>query len=602
MYFYEQDVVMIDYTYSGDIKITTDIDYRYPGIGIVIAEKKDETPENSNNVFVFKIGTNDFTVINRKLLTLSKVFHASCPFAPLDVSQIRIIDFHKDGLNISFTTIIDKKEVVLGTYVLPEPLDEYRIGFYSNQGNTVQKAVVYSDRPQYWFSNTRNTNGGRLSFKKDTFTIEQAELPIEVEHENIELTKGMYFLDFERAVINGKKNIKCYVFDSTEKRIDAKRKNLLQADNSFVIPQDMKVNILFQGTSGEISKICIKDDDRQSYVSTGDFTEEKPGSRIIIHLAGLKRVQWIGTVDLHPDYSLNEELPYSIVEYNKVKKTVEDLQLSAGISYKYDFKLSDDNTYWELIITNVGTTENIISTCIFKNIDTSMKLFDNISGSITELIVTTINGDEINVLLQKTYKKYVPITIEGPILVVDESDVPFDLSSSYRYVKDKDEFIFTNWEREIFKPTEQIILTNKVNDGIDSIIVYGIKDENYDMTKIYDINSSEPVTSINQFSTDYDAISTDLYKITDFRVIDFDNTLAAKYKVVVIDYLKEDSYCINLTDDRKQYEVDISSNKEKIETLYDMTADGQVRKYKILDDIVPADDQYIVLKKDEIIA
>lgn len=597
MFFYEQDIVMLDYVYTGNIKVSMGIDYQYPGIGIIIAAKKDDIPENTNNAYLLKIGINDFAVINKKLLTQSKMAHGSCPFAPLDVSSSRTIEFHKDGKTLSLTTIINKKTITLGLYTLPEDVNEYRLGFYSNKGNTIQTAIIHSSRPQYWFSNTRNTNGGRISFKKDTFVIEQAELPIELEQEKIHLAKGKYFLDFEKQPVNNKKDINCYVFDSSEKRINAKTKNLLQADNSFVIEKDMDVNILFQGTSGAISKICIKDDDQQSYISTDEQTVEKAGSKVIVHLERLKEVRWVGQVDAYPDYSLNQDVPYSIMTYQKIKSTVENLGLLTKHEYSFAFSLSGDGTIWILSVkTKTGET---IHTASFTNNGGAMEIFDNVSGTISELIVVTAAGDEINVLAQKTYKKYVPSTIESPILVVDENDTPFDLSSAYRYIEETDSFIFTNWERETFVPEKQIILENKINDSINAIVVYGVKNDDYCMDKLYTITQKEPVTSINQFSGSYDAISTELYSITDSKVLDFEDGIVSKYRLLVVDYLKDDSYCINLTEDRKQYEVDISSSKEKIETLYDMTPDGQVRKYKILDDIVPMNDNYIVLKKEE---
>ena len=75
-----------------------------------------------------------------------------------------------------------------------------------------------------------------------------------------------------------------------------------------------------------------------------------------------------------------------------------------------------------------------------------------------------------------------------------------------------------------------------------------------------------------------------------------------KYKYYIVDYLKSDSYCINIVKDNNDndiYEVDISTSNEKFITLYDMTKDGQIKHYKIVDNISPIDDYFISVKKRE---
>ena len=71
------------------------------------------------------------------------------------------------------------------------------------------------------------------------------------------------------------------------------------------------------------------------------------------------------------------------------------------------------------------------------------------------------------------------------------------------------------------------------------------------------------------------------------------------YDYYIVDYLKLDSYAINKSSDHTQYVVEISSQAAKLNTIYDMTENGQVRTYKIEEKLNPSDDSYLVLRKGE---
>ena len=44
-HFYTQDIILLDYVYSGDVIITMDVQYKTPGFGIVLIEN------NNDNIF-----------------------------------------------------------------------------------------------------------------------------------------------------------------------------------------------------------------------------------------------------------------------------------------------------------------------------------------------------------------------------------------------------------------------------------------------------------------------------------------------------------------------------------------------------------------------
>jgi hypothetical protein len=75
-----------------------------------------------------------------------------------------------------------------------------------------------------------------------------------------------------------------------------------------------------------------------------------------------------------------------------------------------------------------------------------------------------------------------------------------------------------------------------------------------------------------------------------------------KYKYFIVDYLKDDCYCINYNDDLKVYEVDISTDKENLKILYDAVSSNTISTiddYKVTT-IIPESSCYIVLRREDL--
>lgn len=613
LHFYEQDVVMMDYVYTNNIKIITEADYKYPGLGIVLAEYKNDDMGESNNVFLLRIGNIEWSMINTSMDKQSKVAGGSCPLAPAYMgNKIKLI-FIKSGKNIKLHLDNNtNKPVELAEYALKDDIDNFRIGFYSNKGNTIYNADIYDDRPQFWFTNIKNSNGGRISFKRDTIKFEHGDKAMEIEQEKILLYPGKYYLHYDISEVINKSDIKCFLIPSQySSEIDAKKKTILNKDNSFTVKeiedaddQGQLFNILFQCKHGTVSNICIKDNQNQSYVSTdGDSAITKEGSKVIVHLDDIIKIRWTGLIEKIPDYKASEDIPYYVVKYGSYESIKEDFGIKLNTEYNYIFELCNNNTQWKLTVNN--NDENLDTSKIYMNNSEihTMEFFNNIQGYAQDIIITLKDNTEINVLLQKTYKKYVPIEIKSPILVIDEDENPFDLSSSYRYSEASGKYIFTNWEREYFNGnTEKITTENKILDTNDSCILYGIK-KDITLDKMYNIKNDDAINDISLCSNSYDIISSEYFTISSKRVVEISrNIYDRKYKYFILDYLKDDSYCVNIVEDKNKneiYEVDIATEKDKFTTLYDMSESGQIRTYKIMDNLNPKDDYYITLKKPE---
>ena len=612
LHFYEQDIVMLDYIYTNNIKIIMDADYRYPGLGIILAEYKNDNVGESNNVFLLRIGNIEWSMINTNIDKQLKVAGGSCPLAPAYTGNKISLTFTKSGKNIKLYLNNTSKPVELAEYTLKEDIANFRIGFYSNKGNTIFNANIYDDRPQFWFTSIKNSNGGRISFKKDTIKFEHGDKAMEIEQEKILLYPGKYYLHYDVSEVINKSDIKCFLIPSQySSEIDAKKKNILNKDNSFTVKeienaddQGQLFNILFQCKHGTVSNICIKDNQNQSYVSTdGDSAVTKEGSKIIVHLDDIIKVRWTGLIEKIPDYKASEDIPYYIVKYGSYKSIKEDFGIKLNTEYNYIFELCNNNTQWKLNVNSDDENLNVSKLYTNNRQINTMEFFNNVQGYAQDIIITLKDNTEINVLLQKTYKKYVPIEIKSPILVIDEDENPFDLSSSYRYSESSSKYIFTNWEREYFNGnTEKLTTENKILAANDSCILYGIK-KDITLDKIYNIKNDNAINDISLCSNSYDVISSEYFTVSNKRVIEISRNIHdRKYKYFVLDYLKDDSYCVNIVEDKNKneiYEVDIATEKDKFTTLYDMSESGQIRTYKIMDNLNPKDDYYITLKKPE---
>ena len=600
--FYEQDVIMLDYLYTGDLIVDFETEYNMPGFGVVFAEKStgvSSTEEAPNSVLV-KVGSLDFSIYKKELGVQSRFYNASCSLTP--DKAVHKFRFYKNGRYIyCYEQKSDGNYKELGHRDLKQSIDRYYIGIYSNKDNIVHSMDIHDNRPQFWFTNIKNTNGGRISFEQDAMLIEQAEKNIEIEQEKIYLPKGRYFLDYEESAVDDELKAAGYVFDYTDDKIHAKDKDKLRTDTLqygnhkyFDMAADGYVNLLFQIGSGKIYNIAIKDDYRQDYVSSDDEAAYKEGSYILLKLGGLKKAEWTGTVYKVPESNLLEDKKYSLFSYAGDLTTLETSNVRLDKEYKYCFENTETNVW---VFTIRDSNSQLVHTKTYNSKNDSARIFDDVSGMITSLIITATDGSTIDVLHQKTLRKYVPAAITSPIIVTDKSDLPFDLSASYRVLPDG-KYYFTVWEREYFDADSKLKLARPLLGG-DDIELYGIKDGDVSAANLYRIRDVEHLNDISLVTTRYDSISSGLYKITSDQILSLDDELLKRgYKGFIVDYLKYNSYAINISDNGTQYIIDIATQEDVINTLYDMSEDGQIRSYKINDKLSPEDNNYLVLRKD----
>ena len=575
--FYEQDVLCCEYVFAGDLKIDLTADILEPGFGIVLLKNNDKPALEANKVHIFKLGSLDFSVIKKKYSIYSIPSHSSCSFVP--PSNNVNIRFIKSGAKISMY-IGDLK---ISDYVMTDQYDSYRIGFYSNKNNTIKSARIYGGTPEKWTTNVKNTNGGRVKFFLNGFTIENCEHNLEVEQDKVELKAGTYYLDCAKSEGS---DIESFVFEYNDQEVDDTDKTILNnKDGKFIMKDDGYVDIKFKGHDGTVKNVCIKDDPESSYVQTDKAAVTIDGSWIKINLAGLKRVIWSGIIYTIPDESdLTKPSKYSIVETKKQSLRLGDLGVEKKQSY--DYEVTTD----KMQLTVAGRVKDLELTQEDGNVIT---VFNNVNAKITKLILTMEDGTEINVIVQKTYKFYLPASVKGPIIVIDENEVPLDLSSSYRYAENDKEYVFTNWEREIFTSDSEMVLASIPGASDDSVIIYGVADAGIlDKDRIFNIPNKESINSVDLCADKYSIISGKEYDREDAN-IEIDSSIRSKYKYFIVDYLKQDSYCVNFIESLNNNEIDISTD---CETLYIVHEKDTSSGY-ITTEIYPTGNKYIVLRK-----
>lgn len=593
--FYEQDILFNEYLFTNDIIVDLTIDYLTPGAGIVLLEGDGEL-RNTSKVFLFKIGHNDFTVYRREYGKQTIDMHVSANITP-PYTNLNLV-FHKRGRSIE----LYHKDRLIGNYMLPEEMSQYKVGFYSNAGNVFKTASYAADIPKEWTVNIHNTNGGRIQFFRDGFRIENCERDAEVEQNKVFIPKGKYFLVYETELVNEENDINSFVFLTSDERFDDKEKSILLEDGSFEIEEDSYINVKFKGTSGIIRNISIKDNLKDGYVSTDEVASISDGSVMVINLEGLKEIKWKGIINGLPEYDdLFDERSFAVIATQEKKYYPVDLNVETENEYQYTLDVET------MTLTILDEEENEIASEVIElteEDENKLSVFYNITGVIYEIIVTKTTGEVIDVLLQKTQKFYVPNVIKSPIAVTDEYYVPLDLSSSYRAIKNKNGEIlyeFTNWEREIFEPDTYIVTEKAIEETSGSVKIYGILDmSKTDMKNFYSIKES--IDSIDLFAEQYDIITEENYEVNyGAGEIRIEEEIVEQYEAFVIDYLKKDSYCINYREDLRSYEVDVSTGKDTIVVMYDFEGDdtqGTVNEYKITD--IPIDGskgKYIVLRK-----
>lgn len=569
--FYDQDIIFLDYIFRNDCIIDMDIEYTSPGFGILLAEADTTDPFKNGYSVLYRLGDNTYSSEERYLEKQRHVTSGTF-YTKSDTYRIHVT-FYKNDTKIWMTRTYyeDNNEKTYGNIWLTsadlsETLDRYRIGFYSNKGNTIHKISIASGMPKDWVVNIKNTNGGRVSFHEDGFSIEECEYNADIEQQNIELDPGTYWLSYKESegsdiVVYVNKALKDKATEghlTNQPTILDRTKSILKDDGSFTLKEKTKINVKFTGTHGTIDDITIKDLKDSSYISTGsNGITHRDGSCLIFDLDKIELFEMNGTVFAVPDYKLTDTPKYSIFNGNtEANRTLQDAGIDLNKEYTHEY-----NTYKYILDGNNFTIDSKSN---------KLYVFHNVSAEVTKLVIKLKSGKTIDVINDDTYKIYITDKIESPIIVTDLTDEPYDLSSSYR------EVIISTQRIELFNKYQALNLSERVNRMHNTIQVYGIKEG-----VAVHVNKQD---SIESFADESVRISTTQYTYneeTNYLTVlpEVWNT----YKYIAVVYQSADHYKYTFTNWEREF-FD-TNNKIILELEKDIMPDtGRVVIYGIKKD------------------
>lgn len=555
--FYEKDVLYDNHIYSGDCRIEVSVDYINNGFGIMLINATSHTLTKSNGIIMFKLTHKSLEVIYK------------------ENDLQRVLGSYRAALSITGTDdlkiILQKQSnifaISVGGYVVTEfksdyDMEDYYIGFYSNKDNVINNISIASAIPFGWTVNMQHTNGGYIDFVQDGFVLTNCNGLAEIEQIEIPLPRGTYYLKYDSI----ESDIKPYVFVSNDDRIDDKEKNILRGIEFTVHEDESLVSLKFKGTKGTIKNVAITTSKSNSYIRTSpDFDNIRiiDESLITITLDNINKFSFNASVNTVP-YEVDE---YFIVNCDGESYSIDDLNLAIGVYYSYEYESLDTgvgvlNIYNPnfILVKTINVKGNII------------KLFSNTNSKIKDFVIHDYNGTVSNVTLEDELRDTIPGIIKSPVVITDGYELPFDLSSSYRYYYENGvkKYHFTNTEREYFEPRYSVKLTEKPLDVSGSVVVYCIKKySRFELDRLLEVKTPNNDT-IDACADSYDILFEEnlryINKETgEIRFADID-----KYQMIIVDYVKDKSYCLNYDYMNNRYDLNIAvQDGEDVNVIYD---------------------------------
>ena len=470
--FIEKDVILFDYSYTGDIVFQVNAILRTPGFGFVIKEDDGTDLQTADNSVLITMSNNGVYRVflntgGEQVLAVEHYIDAAINIYD-PAGEVYLFKKHNEELSV-YKAIRQEngliQEIKLFSYHMRYDMHDYRIGIYSNQGNTVTFASVKTEAPSNWISNVFNAGGGRIKWIRNGFTIDEAEYDIEVEAEDIQMKAGKYWFSYQ----TDNPDMEVFIYETYRKHTATKRprkeiketmvdeeKNILEADGSFVLPTDHAINIKFKGKWGTVTNIAVKNNKNDDFVETSYGVITRPGSRLRFDLTKIKKIRLKATILSVAENDTSESRAYSLFRRG-----------ATNLTMSYPVMLNKEVVFTFATNTNMLQVDGA-DYHVLPGPSTQLIALENVTAIVSELIITLNDGTEINILLQKTIKWNVVNTIDSPILVFDSLDRALDLSSSHRLVAEIVPKI------ELFNAMNPITLSSYPAINNTNLKIYGI--------------------------------------------------------------------------------------------------------------------------------
>lgn len=591
LYFYEKDIIMSKYLFNRDLRIDISLEYNRSGFGIFIGENTNDDINDITHSYLFHLGTNKFSCVEKHLLQKGETSVRSNVLSPqLDtVIDLRVI-YSNRRIYIYQVKQVDNKEslIELGTYGFSRKFSTYYVGLYSNAGNTIRDVTFLQGIPNHWHVSIANVHGGRISFWDDGFMFEDCIHDAELEQKEFTLPVGKYWFQYDTEKVNDKFDIEGFIYEARvptpprnldldteysdamptpdrtgtthlhakaafdEKYFEDEGKNIIVDQRGFFeLYRETTLVVSFKGTNGKVSHVTVKDDPNGEFVATDDDIVTTEGSWIEILLDNVKKVAWQGIVYAIPVYEdHSKKCPYGLIVTDSNRVQLADLSIDLNKQYDYVYMVEDKTLNVTDEETDLFSASYPIT--LLDSDNNTIKIFFNVKAQITNLTLTMEDGTEINTNIQKEIKKFVPGYITGPIIVTDDNDNSFDLSASFREVVKSNCYHIDYFS----KYATEIKLSYPTNTTMFLPQVFGIP-------KGATITTGE--TDIAKFVTNYTQISNDLVSVVG-NVITIPSAVRDDYEYIAVRYQRANKYSYIFTN----YEREIFDGDEDIFALQSM--------------------------------
>ena len=116
---------------------------------------------------------------------------------------------------------------------------------------------------------------------------------------------------------------------------------------------------------------------------------------------------------------------------------------------------------------------------------------------------------------------------------------------------------------------------------------------------LYRVPDADAYNSIDYCCETYTLITPEVYRVNlQDNLIIVNSDILREYEAFIVDYLKANSYCINWNEEAASYEVDITTDSDKIIVHYENNTSG-ISSDKIRTEILPNQNKFIILRRKE---
>ena len=469
---------------------------------------------------MFKLGDDDYAVIEKLDDVQNQVEYSTIQCKHLLKDAYVVLEYENN--KASFYLEKNNKKIVTIIQDFPIEFSSYRIGLYSQYGNTIESLQVSSGLPVGWAANVISTIGGRLYYYDNTIKFENCTYEAQTETDFIKLKAGTYYLKYN---VTG--DVKAAAFASSDPSIELNKKNILK-DDKIVLEKDSYVSIQFYGKDGIVSNISLQETANGSYLPSSGNGSLQEGSYLHFILDNISSIHLSVQITELPE---SENLTYYYFKFGDRVYTPKDFPIGEYIDVVYDRKTL--------------TIKYVDKTIRLNRYDSNiLDMFYNVNAYIKKLVVINKDNKEENLLSVSETYSHITNELDTPILCLDENDEPFDLSSSYR------EVIVPTIHIDMFNKYNPMKLSHQLNTyQLDDIQVIGIKEYcqiNPNAKNFNDFIISETGFQYIDFNP---AININI----DLNSLVYDKDIRNKYKYIAIMYPTADTYMYKFTNWSREY-------------------------------------------------